>query len=114
MQEREEKLEKGRAKWQRDLGKIMDRAEKLRREYDPLLREIQDKFNRKLDVVEGDSLVCPQCGEGDKGNKMNGKRWCLKCNVPLVPKSQAKWLKIKVLRGSLKEDIDRLAHGEDT
>jgi hypothetical protein len=114
VQKREEKLEKTKAKWQRDV----DKAEKLRREYDPLLREIQDKLLRKLDVVKGeDSLVCPKCGEGDTGNKMNGKPWCFKCNVTLVPKSQvAKWLKLpktKVLRRSFKDDVDRLVHGED-
>jgi hypothetical protein len=123
VQKHEEKLWKGKAKWQRDLEDVdrrvqeaKDRAEKLRREYDPHLREIQDKLLRKLDVVKGeDSLVCPKCGEGDKGNKMNGKPWCFKCNVPLVPKGQvAKWLlETKVLRRSLKDDVDRLVHGED-
>jgi len=117
VQKREEKLEKGKAKWQRDLEDAKDRAEKLRREYDPLLREIQDKLLRKLDVVKGDSLVCPKCGEPDKGNKMNGKPWCFKCNVPLMPKGQVvKWLKLpktKVLRRSFKDDVDRLIHGED-
>jgi hypothetical protein len=118
VQKREEKLEKGKGKWQRDLEEAMDRAEKLRREYDPLLREIQDNFERKLEVVKGeDSLVCPECGEGDKGNKMNGKPWCFKCNVTLMPKSQvAKWLKLpktKTLRSSFKDDVDRLVSGED-
>ena len=117
MQKRKEKLKKSKAKRQRDIDEVVDRAEKLRREYDPLLREILDKLLRKLDVVKGDSLICPKCGEADKSNKMNGKSWCFKCNVPLMPKSQvARWLKLpktKVLRRSLKDDVDRLVHGED-
>jgi len=125
VQKREEKLRKGKAKWQRDLEDVDRRvrearakADELRREYDPLLREIQEKLLRKLDVVKGeDSLVCPKCGEGDHGNKMNGKPWCFKCNVLLVPKSQmAKWLrlpKMKVLRRSFKDDVDRLISGEN-
>jgi hypothetical protein len=118
VQKREEKLEKTKAKWQRDLDEAKGRAEKLRREHDPLLREIQDKLLRKLDVVKGeDSLVCPKCGEGDHGNKVNGKPWCFKCQVPLVPKDVvAKWLKLpkmKVLRRSLKDDVHRLVSGED-
>jgi rubrerythrin len=125
VQKRVEKREKGKAKWQRDLEDVdrrvqeaKDRAEKLRREYDPLLREIQGKLLRKLDVVKSeDSLVCPKCGEGDKGNKMNGKPWCFKCNVTLVPKSQvAKWMnlpKMKALRRSLKDDVNSLVAGED-
>ena len=125
VQKREEKLRKGKAKWQRDLEDVDRRvrearakADELRREYDPLLREIQDKLLRKLDVVKGeDSLVCPKCGEGNKGNKMDGKLWCFKCNVPFVPKGQVeKWLRLpktKVLRRSLKDDFDRLVSGED-
>jgi len=114
VQKREEKLRKGKAKWQRDL----EYAEKLRREYDPLLRDIQDKMLRKLDIVKGDnSLVCAECGEGDKGNKMNGKPWCFKCNVPLVTKGNvAKWMKLpkmKVLRSSLKDDVGRLVEGDE-
>jgi len=118
VQKREEKRKKTRAKWQCDLDEAVGRAEKLRREYDPLLREIQGKLLRKLDVVKGeDSLVCPKCGEGDKGNKMNGKPWCFKCNVTLMPKNQvAKWLelpKMKVLRRNFKDDVNRLISRED-
>jgi formylmethanofuran dehydrogenase subunit E len=125
-QKRKEKMRKGKAKWQRDLEdadrtvrEARAKADKLRREYDPLLREIQEKLLRKLDVAKGeDSLVCPKCGEGNvHGNKMNGKPWCFKCNIVLVPKSQvAKWLKLpkmKVLRGRFKDDVDRLVSGED-
>jgi len=124
MQKREEKLRKGKAKWQRDLDrrveKLRAKADQLRQDYmmDPRLREIQNKLLRKLDVVKGDkSLVCPKCGEGDYGNKMNGKPWCFKCNVPLMPKDQvAKWLKLpnlKPLRSSLRDDVERFISKED-
>ena len=121
VQKREEKLLKGKAKWQRDLEGVDRRvqeakakADELRR--DPLLLDIQDKLLSKLDVVKGeDSLICPKCGEGNNGNKMNGNPWCLKCNLPLIPKCKvAKWLKLpktKVLRRSFKDDVDRLVSG---
>jgi len=87
-QKRREKLDKGKAKWQRDFDGALAKAETLRREYDPCLREIQEKFNRKLGVIEVNGF-----GEGDKGNKMNGKPWCFKCKTPLMPKEKvAKWL----------------------
>jgi seryl-tRNA synthetase len=124
VQKREEKLRKGKAKWQRDLEDV-DRivrearaeADQLRREHNQILMQIQNKLNRKLDVVKGeDSLVCPNCGEDDKGNKLNDKSWCFKCQVPLVPKSHVeKWLKlpkIKVLPRSLKDDVNRLVSEE--
>jgi len=125
VQKREEKVRKGKAKWQRDLEGVNHRvqeakakADELRREYDPLLLNIQDKLLSKLDVVKGeDSLVCPKCGEGNNGNKMNGNPWCLKCNLPLIPKHKmAKWLKLpktKVLRSTFKDDVNRLVSEED-
>ncbi|GAH68856.1 unnamed protein product, partial [marine sediment metagenome] len=39
-------------------------------------------------------LVCPVCGEGDEGNRMNGKPWCMKCNAPLMTvEKAADWVK---------------------
>ena len=29
-------------------------------------------------------LVCPQCGDLDHNNTMNGQPWCFRCNVLLV------------------------------
>jgi len=83
------KREKGKPKWQREIeeidGKVADakaRAEELRRQYDPELMKITANLERKLDASVG-GLRCSKCGEPDRGNKMNGKPWCLKDNVAL-------------------------------
>jgi formylmethanofuran dehydrogenase subunit E len=80
---------KGKAKWQREIeeidGKVADakvRAEELRRQYDPELMRINANLERKLGVPVG-GLRCPKCGEPDRHNTMNGKPWCMKCNVAL-------------------------------
>lgn len=83
------KRAKGKAKWQREIdeidGKVADakaHAEELRRQYDPELMRINANLERKLGVSVG-GLRCPKCGEPDRRNKMNGKSWCMKCNVAL-------------------------------
>jgi len=86
-QNKKTKKAKGKAKWQREMeemdniGDAKARAEELRRQYDPELMRINANLERKLGTVGG--LRCPKCGEPDRHNKMNGKPWCLKCNVPL-------------------------------
>lgn len=120
---REEKRRRGKAKWQHDLEDVDRRveearrkADKLRREYmlDPALREINRKFMDKVEAVAG-KLICPQCGEGDKGNRMNDKPWCFKCQAVLVPKDKLeKWQKlpkIKVVDKNLKDELKRLNSG---
>ena len=114
---------KGKAKWQRELEETMDKArsraenirgkaEKLRREYmmDPHLRSINEKLRAKADVGSK-GLVCPECGESDRGNKMNRRPWCMKCNMPLIRKDKvAKWLKrpsVKAVRKDLREEFKR-------
>lgn len=87
-----ERLERSRSALpQRKIEEIRRKADDLRRMYlvDPALRDIQDKFTRKLGTVPG-ALVCPICGGGDKGNTMNGKPWCFKCNVALKSPFQVK------------------------
>lgn len=87
-----------------------EKVEALRRKYDPMLMEITKKLERN--VVSTSEFVCPVCGGGDKGNKINGKLWCFKCNSPLVPKNKlAKWKKaaeVKVVLNGLKKDLERL------
>lgn len=57
----------------------------------PHMRQITETLKRKHSAG---GLVCPVCGEGDEGNRMNGKPWCMKCNVPLMTKEKAKsWVK---------------------
>ena len=105
-QARGKKLGKTKAKWQRDLEdidrKVEDarlQAEMLRRKYDPELMKIERHFMELVVKAEG-ALVCPVCGDSDHGNKMNGKAWCMKDNIPLIPKNKiGKWVsfpKIKV------------------
>lgn len=83
------KRAKGKAKWQREIdeidGKVADvkaRTEELRRQYNPELMRINANLERKLGVPVG-GLRCPKCGEPDRHNKMNGKPWCMKCNIAL-------------------------------
>jgi hypothetical protein len=53
--------------------------------FDPHLRGL---VNAK--TVGG--LACPQCGERDHHNSMNGRPWCMSCNVELLPASTLeKW-----------------------
>jgi formylmethanofuran dehydrogenase subunit E len=80
---------KGKVKWQREIdeidSKVADakaKAEELRRKYDPELMRITANLDRKMGAPAG-GLRCPKCGESDRHNMMNGKPWCMKCNVPL-------------------------------
>jgi cytochrome c len=80
--------QRGKPKWQRDVDDINGqaagvkaRAEEMRRQHDPMLMRITANLERKAGVTSG--LHCPKCHDPDMGNKMNGKPWCLKCNVPL-------------------------------
>jgi hypothetical protein len=88
-QKNKAKRAKGKAKWQREIdeidGKVADakaRVEELRRQYDPELMKINANLERKMGSSLG-GLRCPKCGDPDRHNKMNGKPWCLKCNVAL-------------------------------
>lgn len=53
------------------------------------LMEIYAKFMATLRAQEA-KLVCPECGEPDRGNRVNKTPWCIKCNVPLVPRGKKK------------------------
>lgn len=103
---------KGLPKWKRELeeidSKIADarvKAEELRRQYDPELMRINANLERKLGVAEG--LRCVKCGEPDRGNKMNGKSWCMKCNIALESPSLVKkrFPDVKVLPKSKRLDV---------
>lgn len=116
VQSRKEKLRKGKSKLQRDLHRVEDakrKADELRRRYDPRLMEIERKVFG--DAVVASKLVCPECGEGDHGNRMNKHPWCMKCNTALVPKNMLKkWRKlptVKFARNALKNELHRLNPG---
>ena len=69
-------------------------AEELRRKNNPMLRRITATLSEKSVLKVG--LICPLCGEPDKGNKINKTPSCLKCNVALVTPKQVKdWVHIK-------------------
>lgn len=87
---------KGLPKWKRELeeidSKVADaraKADELRQRYDPELMRINSLLERKHDSPVG-GLRCPECGEPDRHNKMNGKPWCFKCNVALESPFQVK------------------------
>jgi len=115
-EKRQLKMRNSKVNWQRELDEAMEKADSLKRQYDPILRELNEKYSSLIPKVEGvDGLVCPECGDIDHQNKMNGVAYCMKCNVPLVEKETAtKWLKERIktvnpkipseLRGLLKED----------
>lgn len=118
---RRKKQHQGKSKIQRELAdidakmrRVKQMGAELRSKYmlDPNLRKIQEDYNEKHIVDTGaKGLVCPVCGASDRGNKMNGKPWCLKCNSPLVPKNKlAKWkkmAKVKTARYSVKDEFKR-------
>ena len=122
VQTRKQRETKGKSKLQRELEDIdrrvkeaRDKAEELRRKYDPHLRRIQNNLMMKLNVETGmKGLVCPVCGRSDEEcghNKTNGKPWCVKCDTQLIPKNKLKkWrkmVKAKAVRSSLKDEFKR-------
>jgi len=122
---RKKKMIKGKSKLQRSLEDVdcrvaeaKHKADKLRRKYmmDPNLREINEKYQRRLQKSESASaLVCPKCKGSDHGNKMNGRPWCMKCNTALNPANiLEKWKKlpeIEFARNALKDELHRLNPG---
>ena len=52
---------------------------------DPHLREIDEKYAKKVGLVSiTPDLKCPKCGAPFRGNTLNGKPWCFKCNMELT------------------------------
>lgn len=90
------KRRKGKARWQREIEDMDSKVaaakenakdakrtgEEMRRQCDPELMRITANLERKMDSLVGE-LRCPKCGEPDRHNTMNGKAWCMRCNVPL-------------------------------
>jgi hypothetical protein len=104
---------KGKPKWQRAIEeidvKVADakaHAEELWRQYDPELMKITANLERKMGFSLG-GLRCPKCGEPDRHNTMNGKAWCMKCNVPLELSNVAKkrFPNVKVLPKMRRLDV---------
>lgn len=110
------KENRGKAKWQREdltarADEIRRRADKFRREHFmhlPLsLRELNRELMEKDLIIGEKQLVCPGCGAVDKRNRMNGRPWCFKCKLPLIPKRKVKrWLKLNRINVSHKKVKD--------
>ncbi len=84
------------------------KAEELRRLYNPMLKRITENYKLKHNLQSG-GLICPKCGDSDHNNKMDGKPWCMKCNVELVPANKAaKWVDIR--RGNM-DSVHRKLRG---
>ena len=77
-QDREAKMERGKAKWQRDI-------EKIRNDALTQVIGIPDRIREAKTHLQGKDIICPVCGDGDRGNTMNRKPWCPKCNRQLLP-----------------------------
>ena len=89
-------------------------GERQRREAEfrtnPQVKRIEEDLRERAVKV---GLVCPECGDSDHGNRMNGRPWCLRCNVPLMePSKVGKWVNVKVLKGGgLDEETLRKLRG---
>ena len=54
------------------------------------MRDITENLRRKCG---SGGLVCPKCGEPDKGNTLNGKPICMICMIRLLPVDKvAEWV----------------------
>ena len=102
------KRAKGKPKWQRAIEEIdvkvadaMADANESRE-----LMRINANLKRKIGMPTK-GLRCPKCGEGNMGNTVNGKHWCVKCNSPLEPvETGGKRLpKVKVLPKTKRLDV---------
>jgi len=90
-EKRKEKLLKTMSVHQQKMAELQDKFD-FRLFLDPTLKDIQQKFDSAVPTrqVSTEEIMCPVCGSDDKGNKVNGKPWCLKCNVMLLPKHKIK------------------------
>lgn len=115
---RNRKSEKKKKRLHQKADRLRARAQRLRDKHgmSPLLmaRIIEEPI--LLDILRKDEdrergpskLVCPSCGANDRGNTLNGKPWCFKCNSPLVPKDKVKnWVSVKQLPKTLKDEFKR-------
>ena len=110
LRKRAERLKrKVKSSHQKEMAELQAKIRKYEFRLDPALRKIQRKLEEKLTVTS--KMVCPNCGDPDRGNKVNGKPWCFKCNTILVAKDKLqKWLKlpkVKEAHDSRKDEFKR-------
>lgn len=110
---RRQKVEKSKVKWQQEIDNLDKKVAGMKRQHDSELLRINELFEKKMNITVG--LCCPECGEPDRGNKLNNKAWCMKCNVPLVVRGTPKYSRgnptIKSLPKGLRSEVDRLNPG---
>jgi len=105
-QQNVQKREKGKPKWRREIDKVAD-AREILRQRDPELIRITTNLDRKTGTPVG-CLHCPKCGEPDMHNTMNGKAWCIKCNVALASKAStgpSESIRVKALPRTKRLDV---------
>lgn len=111
LRRRFENLKRNKSAPQKEIDEVRRMLAMYDYRLDPALKEISKKI-RSTNVKSVSKLACPVCGEADRGNKMNGKPWCMKCNSPLVPRDKVeKWKRlprIKILSKSLRDELARL------
>jgi hypothetical protein len=93
-----EEIQRQRREVEEKVAEARKHADRIRREAEflsPPMREITENLRRKHG--SGSGLICPRCGETDsRGNRLNGRPWCMKCNLPFVTREKAaKWVEPK-------------------
>lgn len=93
------KRDKGKPKWQRELPSEGVSNEEI---FSNLHNRLVSELVRINTIVEKKDVMitsfCSTCGDVDRGNKLNGKPWCFKCNLPLkMPKSYRTYPDAKML-----------------
>lgn len=73
-----EEIQQQREEIENKVEEFRVEARRIRRESHPHMREILASLKRRsLKKSGGSGLICPACGEGDHGNRMNGKPVCM-------------------------------------
>ncbi|MBA7711616.1 hypothetical protein ES703_120582 [subsurface metagenome] len=85
------KVKRGKGVFQRDMEELDNKIVEVRRQYNPVLLDIEQKYLRtQPPVIIASRLICPKCKRGDQGNRMNGNPWCFNCNSLLVNRKRVK------------------------
>ena len=52
-------------------------------------RKGKKSFNDVIIIDKTEGLICPCCGDYDHGNRINGKPFCVRCNLQLMSQKKA-------------------------
>jgi len=82
-----EAIEQYRADLKRYTDRVRFEAEMRSNEH---YRQIMEDLSNKYSPKSGNAnLICPKCKGKDMGNRMNGKPWCMICNIALMTTEEA-------------------------